>query len=168
MEEITSTEQKKRPVFLVVLVVLSMISIVIGFFSAILNMLSGPMTEEMLETYTANQYESIAVMRDLNSEGLANIIEQILQMTIYQNNEAFFSFHFLSLITVVVGFVGVMMMFRLQKLGFHLYIIYSLLPILILYILIPMNMIPSFVVIGSLLLSAVFVILYALNLKHMR
>lgn len=164
---IEQEEKTKRPTFLVVLVVLSMISLVLTFFSSLLNLMSGPMQEEVLETFTATQYESIAVLRDLGSDGMANFLEQIIQMSVYQNNEIFVSSNGVSFIASILGIIGVMMMYRLRKLGFHLYVIYSLSPFVIYYLLFPISLIPTVMVIGSFIISLIFVLLYARFLKLM-
>ena len=169
IEEIEQFEEKpKRPTFLVVLAVLSFISLTMSFFSSLFNLFSGPMDKDAMDLYSARQYESISELRDLGQDGVADLIESTLNMSIYQNNDAFFSFHGLNFIAVVVGIIGVTFMLQLKKLGFHLYVVYSILPILFMYILLPMDLIPSFMIIGMVIISALFCILYALNLKHMK
>lgn len=158
----------KRPVFLTVLAVLSFISIGMGSLSSLSTLTTGPMSEGQLEEYQAAQYESIELMKSQNMEGLENMIMTMMEMTIYQNNNVFYAYNSLNFILFIIGGVGVFLMLKLRKLGFHLYVIYSLVPVLAFYIFFPMEIIPSFLVIGTTLLSGVFCLLYGLNLKHMK
>jgi hypothetical protein len=158
----------RKPTFLVVLAVLSFISIGLNFFQYIISLLSGPMNQDAWELYEATMYESVGQMNDLGMDGLAKMVEQVIQMTYLVNFDYFVVNNMLQIITVLIGAVGVVLMLRLKKIGFHLYVIYSLLPVLILYILFPVEVIPTIVVVLSLFFSALFCVLYALNLKHMK
>lgn len=158
----------RKPTFLVVLSILSFISIAWDFFQHTLSLLSGPMNQEAWELYEATMYESVGQMNDLGMHGMATIVEQIIQMSYMSNFDYFIMNTVLQLITVLIGAAGVILMLQLKKIGFHLYVVYSLLPVVIFYILFPVEIIPTFVVVFSLIISAIFCVLYALNLKHMK
>lgn len=167
MEQIVD-EKPKRPTFLVVLVILSAISMILSFISTVGALISGPMDSDTMEMYNADVYESLSVLRDSGAHSMADIVENFIHLAAYENNEIFYTNHLITLFIIIIGIVGITLMFQLRKLGFHLYIIYSILPILSMYILLPMELIPSFLVIGSLLISLLFIVLYGLNLKHMK
>lgn len=170
MEEldITTTEKPKRPNFLVVLLVLSAISMVLSLSSVFSGLNAGPPTVDEREAYIADQYANINELRSQGLDGVADMFEELLEMTVYQNEHVYKSFYWLTLIFTIIGIVAVVFMFQLKKVGFHLYIIYSLGPIIISYLIIPLAMIPNFVIMGSLLLSLLFCVLYGLNLKYMK
>ncbi|PHR44744.1 MAG: hypothetical protein COA32_14095 [Fluviicola sp.] len=160
-------EKPKRPTFLVVLAVLSYISIGIGTLGVLFSLISGPISQEQLEQQEAQLYESINVLNDAGMDDFVTIIETSSNQAKYINNEVFYSFNIINLLSLIIGFMGVFLMMKLKKVGFHLYVAYSLLPIIIIYALIPMNLIIGVSIIASVILSAIFCILYGLNLKHM-
>lgn len=161
-------EKPKRPNFLIFLIVLSAISMVMSLSTSVSGLSSGAPTEEEREAYVATQYESINELKDQGFDGMAEILEEVLHMTIYQNEEVYSSFYILTLLYTLLGMAAIVLMFQLRKLGFHLYVLYSLSPIIVTYVLIPVAMIPTFVIMGSLVISLLFCVLYGLNLKHMK
>lgn len=160
-------EKPKRPNFLVVLAVLSYISIAIGTLATVFSLVSGPSSQEQLEQEEAQLYDSMQTMQDAGMDEVVGMFEISAQQAWYINNEVFFSFNILTLLSLIIGFMGVYLMMKLKKVGFHLYVAYSLLPIVIIYSLIPMELILGATIITSVVLSAIFCILYGLNLKHM-
>lgn len=158
----------RKPTFLVVLAVLSFITITLNFFQYLVSLISGPMNQEAWELYEASLYESVGQMNDLGMTGLAAMVEQVIQMSYITNFDYFVLNNLLQLLALLIGAVGVFMMLRLKKIGFHLYVIYSLLPVVIMYLLFPTEIIATFVVLSTLVISAIFCVLYALNLKHMK
>jgi hypothetical protein len=126
------------------------------------------MDDDAIEMYMAEQMESIQILREQGADDVAEMILTAVDMTIYQNSEVFYPFHLATLLSLLIGVVGIVLMYQLRKIGFHLYVVYSILPILWLYIFLPGDKIPNFLVFGSLFISLLFVILYAINLKHMK
>jgi hypothetical protein len=167
-----STEQEyqptSKPTFLVVLAVLSFISMGLNFLQYLISLMSGPMNQDAWELYEATMYESVGQMNDLGMSGMAAMVEQVIQMSYIANFDYFVLNNVLQLVAVLIGAAGVFMMLRLKKIGFHLYVIYSLLPVVIMYLLFPAEVIATFVVVSTLVVSAIFCVLYALNLKHMK
>lgn len=164
----TDEQQVKKPNFLLVLVVLSSIYILFSIYGNILGLVNGPLSNDQLEAYKAEQYQNIETMKSEGIDDVAEMIRSTVDLTIYQNNNNYYSFHFLSIIGLFIGLVGVVFMFQLKKMGFHLYIVYSLFSILVLYMLTPIDIIPNFIVIGNLIISFFFVLMYAVNLKYMK
>ena len=163
----TENNNKKRPTFLVVLAVLSYISLGIGGIGLLFTLISGPNSLEQMEQQEAQLYESIEMMNDAGMDDFVRIIETASQQAKYINNEVFYSYNILNLIALIIGFLGVFLMMKLKRVGFHLYVAYSLLPVIIMYAMIPMNLIISASIIITVILSAIFCVLYGLNLKHM-
>lgn len=170
MEELdnTSIEKPKRPNFLVALIILSAVSMVMSLSTSISGLSSGAPSEDEREAYIADQYVSINELKDQGFDGMAEVLEEVLLMTVYQNEHVYTSYYWLTLLYTLLGMAAIVLMFQLRKLGFHLYVIYSLAPIIVTYILIPVSMIPSFIIIVSLLVSLLFCVLYGLNLKYMK
>lgn len=166
-------EPIKRPIFLVFLLVLSGISVGMSLIGSIQSLSVGPDNQEAFELKMAQMSESMSELKKVNLD--ANTLDRInkfsrqaMSMAEITNFEVFYSNVFFQLIISLVGGFSIFLMFRLKKLGFHLYVVYSLLPILAMYILFPFEIIPNVIVIGSLLFSGLFCLLYGLNLKHMK
>jgi len=132
-------QQPKRPELLTILCVLSFIGSGLGSFSNLIITLS---YSSIVEIYSSSGID-IPGMEEMLSGG-----------------RTFFT---LSFIIQLLSFIGVLNMWKLNKIGFH---IYSISQILILIL-------PSFFIpeldfpIIAILLTTVFVILYASMLKHM-
>lgn len=160
-------EQKKneqRPTFLTVLCVLSFVFIGLSLLFGLFGIASGPMNEEQLLETTVQMTKSADEMRSLDMESFAVMMEQIGRMSVSINNH-FYANGLVSIVVMVIGLFGIIKMMQGNKLGFHLYIIYSLLSIGQLYIFVSPADIPSFVVIWNLLFSGLFVFMYSRNLK---
>lgn len=169
LEESTSMESnKKKPTFLVFLAVMSFIYLAFSFFGILSSLFTGPLTEEQMELQRATLYDSIATLEAQGMDSFAQMLEKMMLYTEYMNFEAFYLTNVTSLIVSIIGLVAVIMMLQLKKIGFHLYVAYSLLPIVIMYAITPMNLISTFSVVAPLVLSAIFCVLYGLNLKHMK
>ncbi|MCD4678959.1 MAG: hypothetical protein K8S00_01100 [Bacteroidales bacterium] len=131
--------QPKRPELLTILCVLSFIGSGLGSFSNLIITLS---YSSIVEIYSSSGID-IPGMEEMLSGG-----------------RTFFT---LSFIIQMLSFIGVLNMWKLNKIGFH---IYSISQILILIL-------PSFFIpeldfpIIAILFTAVFIILYASMLKHM-
>lgn len=166
--ESVQPEKKKKPVFLVILSVLSLITIGFGLISALLAIMNGPVDFELLEEGMTEMYGMIDLYEEQGIDFMVSFIQKTIDSNLYINNEAFFLNQIFTLITLLIGLVAVIMMLKLKKIGYHLYIIYSFLPVITLYVVLPSELISTVFVIVSLIMSALFCLLYGLNLKHMK
>lgn len=166
IEPIEIKEDPKRPTFLKVLCILSFVSIGVSGIATLFSTISGPVSdEEMLET-RAKLYESSEEMRSSGMTDLANLFEQMQRMN-ESLNDHFYAVALVSILVIAIGFVGVFFMWQGRKLGFHLYILYSLMSIGNIYLFVEPVDIPNFVVIWNLLISGIFILLYSRNLVWM-
>lgn len=156
----------KRPVLLTVLCILSFIVVGFGLLGVLLSLLTGEPSVEQIEQSYNKMMQLASENRDQNLVFMADMLEQIAEMTSYQQHH-YWSVLLVNAITMGTGFAGVLFMFRGRKLGFHLYIIYNLLSIGGTFLIVPSDMIPMASVIMNLILSGIFVFLYSLNLKWM-
>lgn len=159
-------EPVKRPVLLTVLCILSFIVVGFGLLGVLLSLLTGEPSVEQIEGSYNQMMQLASDNRDQNVIFLAELLEQMAEMTSYQQHH-YWSVLMVNALTMGTGFTGVLFMFRGRKLGFHLYIIYNLLSIGGSFLIVPSHMIPMVSVIMNLILSGVFVFLYSLNLKWM-
>ena len=166
-----SEPKRKRPVFLIVLLILTGLSLLSSFFAGVVPILSGPMSAEQLEQEEVKLAKSKQELEKLfdNEEfrqSLSDGLDVSFAKVSFIHTKAFWIFHLFQLITFSLGAAAIYFMFHLKKLGFHLYIIYSLVSVGQAYLIFPKELITSADVIGGLVVSGLFVMLYAFNLKH--
>ncbi len=160
-------EQEERPSFLKVLCILSWISTGIALISGLINLVTGPFSEEKMLEQRVDMMKSIDELKTLEMNGMAELFEKIQRMTESMNAQ-FYYVQTVSLIVVTIGVFGVFKMWNRSKLGFHLYIIYSLLSVLTVYLFVAPVDVPSVVVIFNLIISGIFILMYSRNLKWMK
>lgn len=161
-------EIPKRPVFLTVLIVLTSISIFFGLLGGVSSLMNGPLTEEQVEEGMMPLYETIPTLESEGLDNYADMVRLIIDYTKHVNDNSFSLNNLLTILTYIIGIGAIVMMFRLRKIGFHLYVIYSLLPVVTLYLVAPSSLIPNIYVIFYMVIAILFTLLYALNLKYMK
>jgi|APLak6261665767_1056052.scaffolds.fasta_scaffold27231_2 hypothetical protein len=136
------TEVKKRPQFLSVLCVLTFLSTGLGIFTSILT----PMISDYLVEFITSMpgYE-----QNLTEEGMVML-------------KAGWGYYLVSLVLISLSLFGAIKMWKLKRIGFHLYTIANLLLFCLPSIFLGMD----FNLIG-LVLPGLFIGLYAIHLKYM-
>lgn len=167
MEAVKMDRQPKRPVFLTVLGVLSLITIGFGILSSVLGLLSGPMSAADLEATLAGSAQSAQQLQEMGESEWAETIFKIMQLAVYTNAN-FYTDKLLNLGIYSLGFVGVVSMLKGRKLGFHLYIIYNILSLFSIYASAPIDQVPTFYLGLFGVIAAIFVFLYSRNLKWLK
>lgn len=158
--------KKKRPVFLLVLVILSSINMSVSLLGSFSGMLGAKPDAKMIKQAKLE----FANMREQLEEGGAAdftyIIDQMESVTdnMFKHFQAYNSVQFLIL---VLGLAGVILMYQRRKLGFHFYIIYSLGLVVLPYLFNPITGIPTILTIVGILYGGVWVLLYSRNLHWM-
>jgi hypothetical protein len=158
--------KKKRPVFLLVLVILSSINMSVSLLGSFSGMLGAKPDAKMIKQAKLE----FANMREQLEEGGAAdftyIIDQMESVTdnMFKHFQAYNSVQFLIL---VLGLAGVVLMYQRRKLGFHFYIIYSLGLVVVPYLFNPITGIPTILTIVGILYGGVWVLLYSRNLHWM-
>ncbi len=155
--------KKKRPVFLLVLVILSSLNMSVSLLGSFSGMLGAKPDAKMIKQAKLE----FANMREQLEEGGAAdftyIIDQMESVTdnMFKHFQAYNSVQFLIL---VLGLAGVILMYQRRKLGFHFYIIYSLGLVVLPYFFNPITGIPTILTIVGILYGGVWVLLYSRNL----
>lgn len=150
--EVNQIEKPKRPTFLTVLCILTFIGVGIAVISSISNFMmqnSALMQNAMQEGMKTNPFPDSGDM----------IAKSLYYAT---------TIGIVNIICALVCLVGAILMFQLKKLGYYIYIVAEVAPVIISTILIGMPsglLLATFIV--SALLPVLFIILYGLNLKHM-
>jgi hypothetical protein len=174
MEEINTTdysdnqgfleEPKKESKTLMVLCILSLISISFALITAILNFLNGPLTaEELDKSFTTMN----SVMSVFGNSSEVELAKKIAYERMTMINTRFYLHGMLNLITLVTGLIGALLMLQKKKIGFHFYIIYSILSFTFIYFIVPIKLAVQNELIMGALFSGIWVFLYARQLKHL-
>jgi len=167
IQEESAEIKKKRPVFLLVLVILSSLNIGVATIGALSGMLGAQPDKAMIKSAKLE----FANMREQLEEGGAGaytyLIDQMEGVTnnMFKHFQAYNSFQFLIL---VLGLTGVIFMYGGKKLGFHFYIIYSLGLVLLPYFFNLITGIPTILTIVGILYGGLWVFLYSRNLHWLQ
>ena len=143
-------ETKKRPSFLTVLCILSFVGIGIGIISAVYSLITFSATTELI-----NQYGSA-----MENSPLGGMVDTLVKwgQTLYT----------IEIVANLICLAGVLMMWKLKKNGYFIYIVGEIAPAIATFALMggygPLG---TFMMVSGLIFPIVFIILYGLNLKHM-
>jgi hypothetical protein len=159
--------KKKRPVFLLVLVILSSINIGVATLGALSGMLGAKPDKVMIKSA---KLEFANMREQLEEGGAGNFTYLIDQMEGVTNNmfKHFQAYNSIQFLVLVLGLLGVVLMYRGRKLGFHFYIIYSLGLVVLPYIFNPITGIPTILTIVGILYGGFWVFLYSRNLHWLQ
>jgi hypothetical protein len=158
-------EEKKMPVFLKVLCILSFIYIGIILIPAIFGLFSGPMSEtELNESF---QQISTLVPNSMNKKEKAKVLEFAYEKQKVMNDK-FYLNATVNIWIYSLGFFGVFKMYKKrQRSGYYLYLVYSALTVVSLYLVLPPKLIATEEITTLILWSGFMVSLYTMNLKHL-
>lgn len=167
MENELTQQEEKRPTFLVVLCILTFINTGLNILTSLVQLISGPTSEEQLLQEKVELTKAANEMKDTGMDALANMMEQLQAMTAdIQAN--FYIAMTVALVAPLIGLFGALKMWKGEKLGFHLYIIYNLIAVGGIYLYVSPQNIPSLSIIFGLLLSGIFIFMYSRNLHWMK
>jgi hypothetical protein len=166
--EIDALEPKmNRPKFLTVLCILTLINAGLSIISSFLSLLHGPISEDEMMEQRVQFLKLSDEMRTMDMSRLAEMMEQIQRLS-EASNAYFYLSTVISMGILSLGIAGAVLMLRGRKLGFHLYIGYSLLTVLQLYFFASPADIPTIAVVFGLLFSGLFIFLYSRNLHWLK
>lgn len=166
-ETLDLQENDKRPVLLLVLAILSFISIGFSILGNLWSVASGPMNEDQLIKQRVELTKSKSQMREAGMDGFVDFFDKLEGMTEQVNDNFYFS-KVVLFVTDILGLFGVIFMLRRRKLGFHLYIVYSLLALGGIYLYVSPENIHISLPILNVIFGGIFVYLYSRTLHWMR
>lgn len=150
----------KKPKGLIVLAIFSMINIGFSLLGALSSLVIGKPDEKTLHQADLELKKEVVELKKLQLDYAAELIEKFNKM-----NEAFmdsyYSYQIVLVLIFSLGLTGVILMLRRNRIGFHLYITYSILGIAHLYLFASPGIIPTIMVVMSLVFSGLFIFLYA-------
>ncbi|MFM6946050.1 MAG: hypothetical protein ACKOWW_02840 [Flavobacteriales bacterium] len=154
----------KRPVFLLVLVILSSINIGISTIGSLTAVLGAKPDADMVKKALLDYAEMREQLEQAGASDYTYIVDQMQTVT----TQMFANFHLyntIQLIFLLLGLTGVILMFKRKKLGFHFYIIYSIGLVLMPFFFNAIQQIPTVLTVVGILYGAVWVFLYSRNLN---
>ncbi|MDG1333651.1 MAG: hypothetical protein P8P74_15045 [Crocinitomicaceae bacterium] len=166
-EVLEQYEEDRRPALLLVLSILSFISIGLSIILNTAGLFGGPMSEEELIEQRVVTAQSKTEMRRVGMDGMISFYDKLEGM-LEETNDNFYLSKGVLFVTDILGLFGVIFMLRRRKLGFHMYIVYSLLAIggVLLYVS-PEN-IHVILPIVNVIFTGLFIFLYSRNLHWMK
>ena len=157
----------QRPKRLTILLVLTLINTGSSIFFGLLTVLFFKPTAADLKKERLEMAKSIVELKDLGLDSLVEMLEKVQSMTEVLN-EHFISSNLVNIAIAMIGAAAAYLMFKRNHLGFHGYIIYNLLACVSVYFFVSPAMVPSIILIVNLIISLIFVLLYAKHLTWMK
>jgi membrane-associated HD superfamily phosphohydrolase len=167
LDEEQSNEKSARPAFLVVLCVLSYICLGYTVLAAIFQLIRGKQTAAEMALQNVQMNDLIEKLESANMDWYVDILQKTILMS-KELNENFYAAFFVTILTLAIGLFGVIKMRKGYKLGFHMYIIYSLLGSAHVYLFVPVEIVPSIIIYFNVIFSGIFIFMYSRNLKWMK
>ncbi len=164
--ESPSSEQKARPRLLIVLVVLSLMYIANGLFTSIIGLMFGPLSPDDIQKVINLNMDQVNQFYEMGQPYWGDVSMKILNIITYTNAN-FYIDKVINLVGFGIGLIGVVSMLRGFRIGFHLYIIYSLIVTFGVYASAPMSEIPGFYLGFYVVTSLLFIYLYSKILPWM-
>ncbi len=169
-EAIDAMEVKKptRPTFLTVLCILTFV--VSGYF--FVQSLIGVFINNSMDTATFNEvteqlYESMDEMEGEQREFMQRIIDG-MQVTVNAVIENAVTLGIIEMLASLLGIFGAILMFRLNKKGYYLYILAKIIGVIAPLAIIGVNILTLSLYGFTALIGILFIVLYGVNVKYMR
>jgi len=158
-------DNPKRPTFLTVLCILSFIAGIWGIYSGIQSSFTDKPQRDLEEARTEME-EAMDQMGD-GPAMVVNMLESALEMAELTAVNAQ-NLGYVAIATSLLSLLGVWLMWNLRRMGFHIYVVASLLGLLLPFAFLGFSMVALIGLGFGALFTILFIILYAVNLKHMR
>lgn len=166
-EFVVQEEPESRPPLLLVLAILSLISIGLSIILNVIGLVGGPLNEDQMMEQRVEFARTRTELKGMGASGMVSFIDKAEGLTEETNNNFYLS-KGIVFVTDLVGLFGVILMLRRRKLGFHLYIVYSLLALGGMYLYVSPENIHLSLPILNLIFSGLFIFLYSRTLHWMK
>ncbi|PWH86172.1 hypothetical protein [Brumimicrobium oceani] len=168
VQDYTSLSTTKRPKLLSLLLLLSSIYILSTLTAVTQRLIDGPMTQVQLEQQMSALYgETQILVNQGASPEYMQSTQKIVENSRYINNEVFYLSNYSLLGTLIVGLISVFLMFFGFKIGLCVYLVYSILPIITMYLITPAGLILETPILIIAFSSAVLLFLYTIGFNKL-
>jgi hypothetical protein len=167
MNEFKQPQKSKIPQLLLVTGIISLLGTGSTILSSLMSIILGKPSQEEITESKLELAKSLEQVEKNDVQFLEELIRnlQIMLDAMYQN---FFLYTFVAALVAGVGLAGIIFMFKRKELGFHLYIIYSLLYVAQSYLFVSPANVPLVLVITNLGISGIFIYIYSRSLNWFR
>lgn len=167
MNEFKQPQKSRIPQLLLVTGIISLLGTGSTILSSLMSIILGKPSQEEITESKLDLAKSLEQVEKNDVQFLEELIRnlQIMLDAMYQN---FFLYTFVAALVAGVGLSGIIFMFKRKELGFHLYIIYSLLYVAQSYLFVSPANVPLVLVITNLGISGIFIYIYSRSLNWFR
>jgi hypothetical protein len=162
----TLPSKQDRPVFLTILCIISFVVLGFTIFKNIISFIFGKFGSSFYNLIQNNLENSLNQINATNPAA-ASFVEKIFE-SILKLIDALPLLATMTIVLSVVALAGVIMMWSLIKNGFYVYAGAKIVLIFVPMMLIGINFLSMLMAMTSLFVAAIFITLYALNLKAMK
>ena len=159
--------RSRIPKSLLITGIISILGTGSSVLSSLLSIIVGKPSEEEIMESKLELAKSLEEVQKNNIQFLEDLIKnlQIMLDAMYQN---FFFYTLVAALVAGLGLMGIILMFKRRELGFHFYIIYSLLYVAQSYLFVSPVHVPLILVVTNLFVSGIFVYIYSRSLNWFR
>jgi hypothetical protein len=159
--------KSRPPRFLFALIILTWCNTGLAVASSLFTLLMGKPSIEEIKQSKVVLATSMNQMLEIKMYYLANLMQKIQYLTdaMYAN---FIGFHLVSLTVAAIGSVAALFMFQGKRLGFHLYIVYSLVYLAQTYLFVNPAFVPTEMVVINAFFAFIFILMYSRNLTFLK
>lgn len=155
---------KDRPVFLTVICILSYVGLGMSILNGLIGAIFGRVTSFMSPLVKSVMEQDMDL--DELPDGIRRMVESSFSV-VHKAMEYATTMSLLAVVLYIIALFGVINMWQLKKRGFYLYTGAKIFILLIPVIFLGFNFISFVAVTANALFVGLFIILYAVNLKHM-
>jgi hypothetical protein len=160
--------QKKRPTLLTVLCILTW---VVSAYYIITTPFDYFFSDSIDQSTVQQMFTEMMEQMDQESPEAAEMMEGIMKSAAQMLLIAFDNAGWLALFAIIVAGLsafGAYLMWNLRKTGFYVYVAAKIIGLIVPLVFLGVNLITMAVVAFGLFIGLIFIVLYAVNLKHMR
>ncbi len=164
MTEDNNSQKSRIPRLLLVTGIISILGTGSTILSSLMSIVVGKPSQEEITESKLELARSLEQVEKNDVQFLEDLIRnlQIMLDAMYQN---FFLYTFVAALVAGVGLTGIIFMFKRKELGFHLYIIYSLLYVAQSYLFVSPANVPLVLVLTNLSFSGIFIYIYSRSIN---
>ena len=162
-----SVVKSRPPRFLFALIILTWCNTGLAIMSSLFTLLMGKPSLEEIKQSKVVLATSMNHMLEMKMYYLATLMQKIQYLTdaMYAN---FIGFHLVSLTVAAIGSVAALFMFQGKRLGFHLYIVYSLVYLAQTYLFVNPAFVPTEMLVINAFFAFIFILMYSRNLTFLK
>ncbi len=171
MKEIENSDElelkSKPPKFLLVLLILTWCNTGLAIISSLYTLMMGKPSVEEIKQSKVVLATSMNQMTEMKMHYFATLMQKIQYLTdaMYAN---FIGFHLVSFSVAAIGCVAAFFMFQGKRLGFHVYIVYSLVYLSQTYLFVNPAFVPTEMLVINAFFAFIFILMYSRNLTFMK